>query len=257
MIIDFHTHVKISKKSTFMPDYFDTMIQEASESGLHALALTEHFNTIRFFDIYDYLDEHYSYQDGYYHVHDVRVFPGIEVDVKEGGHILLIADRKTIKWIRKQLDSHVEPEQFMPFDSLMDLIEGMDVLKIGAHPFRESTPLAKNITKQQMKKLDALDLNGKDLYAKGSESCKAELISYADEVNLPVVAGSDTHQFLQYGIVGNDFKKDCTNVEMLKASIKANAYELQIADDLFFRVKAAVLVKKYMKKAIIKEEVSI
>ena len=66
MIIDFHSHVKISKKSNFMPDYFREMIVEAKQNGLTALVLTEHFNTIRFFDIYSFLDKHYSYVDGYY-----------------------------------------------------------------------------------------------------------------------------------------------------------------------------------------------
>ena len=85
MIMDFHTHIKVSKRSPFMPSYFQEMIAEAKAAGLQAVALTEHFNTDRFMDVYNYLDEHYPYKHGYYEVDDFRVFPGMEIDVKEVG----------------------------------------------------------------------------------------------------------------------------------------------------------------------------
>ncbi len=88
-----------------MPAYFKEMMTEAKQNGLNALALTEHFNTTRFFDIYQFLDENYSYTQGYYDIQGLKLFPGVEVDVKEGGHILLIGDRTDIVTIRKELIS--------------------------------------------------------------------------------------------------------------------------------------------------------
>ncbi|WP_058308351.1 PHP domain-containing protein [Gracilibacillus massiliensis] len=250
MIIDFHSHVKISKKSMFMPAYFKEMMEEAKSNGLTALALTEHFNTTRFFDIYHFLDENYSYTEGFYNIEGLKLFPGIEVDVKEVGHILLIGDRKDVISIRKELEAHVPEENFIPFNELMDLADQYGVLKIGGHPYRQSTPLAENVSKDQLKRLDALDLNGKDLYAKGIDSCKKELEALADELELPIVGGSDTHQFLQYGSIVNQFEDECSTSDELKQLITNRKYQIQIAEQLPLKVKSATLVKKYMKKAL-------
>lgn len=249
MRIDFHSHVKISKKSMFMPEYFTEMIHEAGKSGLTALAMTEHFNTKRFMDIYDYVDRKYPYQNGYYLVDGVKVFPGVEVDVKEVGHILLIGDRADILEIRSALEPYIDPVDFIGFDQLMDLAEGYDILKIGAHPFREGTPLT-HLLPEQLRRLDAFDLNGKDLYAQGVEPYRALLIDFAENIGLPIVGGSDTHQFLQYGSVYNQFDQDCLTVTELKAAIVDGDYQVELADDLMIKVKAATLVKRYMKQLL-------
>ncbi|MGP4038445.1 PHP-associated domain-containing protein [Gracilibacillus sp. D59] len=248
MIIDFHSHVKISKKSRFMPDYFREMMYEAKQNGLTALALTEHFNTIRFFDIYAFLNEQYKYVDGFYDIDGLKLFPGVEVDVQEVGHILLIGDRKEVCSIREQLTDFKEEDRFIAFDLLMDLADQYSLIKIGAHPFRDSTPLARNVSKVQLQRLDALDLNGKDLYAKGVETCQQEVKELADEIGLPVVGGSDTHQFLQYGSIVNEFEYDCSNSNELMQAILQKKYQLKVSDQLALKVKSATIVKKYMKK---------
>lgn len=248
MIIDFHSHVKISKKSSFSPAYFKEMMEEAKGNGLTAIAMTEHFNTTRFFDVYDFLDENYRYRDHYYEVNGLRLFPGMEVDVKEGGHILLIADRKVIKEIRAQLEFHIEEQSFLTYDQFMRLVSSYNLLKIGAHPFRESTPLARNVSKESLLQLDAFDLNGKDLYAKGIEGCQQELQQLADELNMPVIGGSDTHQFLQYGSIVNKLDKECSTIDEMRAEIREGNFEIIIHPSLELKVKGASLVKKFMKK---------
>ncbi|RDW15552.1 PHP domain-containing protein [Oceanobacillus chungangensis] len=249
MKIDFHTHVKISKQSTFMPEYFKEMMKEAKASGLDALAMTEHFNTLRFNDIYEYLAKNYPYENGYYFVEGLKLFPGIEVDVKETGHILLIGGREAILNIRAALDNHTDKSNFIPFKDLLDLAEKEDVLKIGAHAFRESTPLHQHDPEQLMR-LDALDLNGKDLYAYGTDTYYQKLKSFADEHGLPIVAGSDTHQFLQYSSVYNDFMVDCQTAAELKSCIINGDYKLEVSPTLEIKVKSATLVKKLMKQLL-------
>ncbi|MDQ8737518.1 hypothetical protein [Paenibacillus sp. LHD-38] len=58
MNIDLHTHGKLSKKTHFSLEYFLSMVREAKENGLQAVALTEHFNTLNFTDMMDQLDYH-------------------------------------------------------------------------------------------------------------------------------------------------------------------------------------------------------
>lgn len=249
MKIDFHSHVKISKKSEFMPEYFQEMMKEAKLAGLTALCMTEHFNTRRFFDIYNYLDSNYLYENGYYNIDGFKLFPGIEVDVKEVGHILLVGDREDIRSIRTLLEPHTKEEKFVPFDQLMDLADSYNVLRIGAHAFRESTPLY-HLQEAQLLRLDALDLNGKDLYSQGVEAYEEKLVAFAQKLGLPYVGGSDTHQFLQYGCILNELEQECENVKDLKVCIVSRNYHVTISKDLPLKVKGATITKKWMKKAL-------
>lgn len=246
MKIDFHTHVKISKSSQFMVPYFEDMILEAKEAGLTAICMTEHFNTLRFFDIYDYLDSHYTYKHHYYNVQGLKVFTGMEVDVKEVGHILILGHRDDIVNMRKRLIPYEVKPNFIPFKELMDLADEFNTLRIGGHPLREGTPLTQH-DPEQLKRLDALDLNGRDLYAQGQELYIERLEEFANKLDLPIVGGSDTHQYMQYGVIVNESSVDCQTVDDLKQMIQEDKYEIHISDDLEVKVKAAQLVKKLIK----------
>ncbi|WP_303981699.1 PHP-associated domain-containing protein [Niallia circulans] len=252
MKIDFHSHVKISKKTDFMPAYFQEMMKEAKEAGLTAIAMTEHFNTRRFTDIYDFLDRHYSYVGDYYDIDGLKLFPGVEVDVKEIGHILLIGNRTDILSIRSLLENNTNEDSFLIFDQLLDIADHYDVLKIGAHAFRESTPLY-HLQEEQLKRLDALDLNGKDLFSQGQDAYREKLEHFAEKLGLPIVGGSDTHHFLQYGCIYNEIQNDCDDVKALKASIDMGKYKVHISENLNLKVRAATLTKKWMKKVVEKE----
>ena len=55
MKIDFHSHGKLAKKLPFSEVYTDWMFQEAKKAGLDAICLTEHFNTLQFDEMYQYV----------------------------------------------------------------------------------------------------------------------------------------------------------------------------------------------------------
>lgn len=248
MHIDFHSHVKISKKSAFHPDYFEQMIEEAKLNGLDAICLTEHFNTIRFFDVYDYLDAHYPYIDDYYEVNGFKVFPGMEVDVKEGGHTLVIGQRQSIRTIREQLEPYTTKGHFLSIDQLNEWVKANNCLFIGAHFYRESTPLI-HLTDQQLQYFDALDLNGKDLFSYDMASYQAKLTDVAHRLNLPIVGGSDTHHFLQYGVIYNTLH-DVVTIEQLKDAVINHQVKVVIDPNLPVRVKGATVAKKYLKRLV-------
>lgn len=249
MKIDFHTHVKISKTSQFMPQYFEDMILEAKETELTAICMTEHFNTKRFFDIYDYLDAHYDYENHYYKVHGLKIFTGMEVDVEEVGHILILAHRDDIVEMRETLVPYEVKPNFIPFKELMDLADQYNTLRIGGHPLREGTPLTQH-DPEQLKRLDALDLNGRDLYAQGEHPYIKRLEKFAGDLGLPIVGGSDTHQYLQYGVVTNESDRNCETVDDLKQMIADDDYTVHISEDLQIKVKSARLVKKLIKSTL-------
>ena len=249
MKIDLHTHAKLSKASDFSKVYYEEMIREALDNGLDALALTEHFNTRHFEEVYQRLDRMFPYNGEYYDADGLKIFPGMEVDIRETGHILLIGRKEYILETRRQLDGYTEKGSFIPFDDLMDLAEAFPPLKIGAHPFRESTPLH-HLTRSQLSRLDAFDLNAKDMYQYGGRSQSRSGSTFRADLGKPVTAGSDTHQCLQFGSVYNESQMPCESADELKSAIMQGAYQLHVSDSLPIKVKASVMLKKLMKEII-------
>lgn len=249
MNIDFHTHGKLSKKVNFSMEYFLEMVKEAKRIGLNAIALTEHFNTHRFCDVYDTLDKEFPYLHGYYDVNGLKVFPGIEVDIKETGHILFVGERKDILELSNKLKFHTEKNNFIEFKELLKITTEYNFLKIGAHPFRESTPLH-HIETDLLRKLDAFDLNGKDLNEQGITVNSEKVYAFADMLGLPVIGGSDTHQYQQYGCIVNNLDVDCNTVDEIKQLISEGRYQIDISPDLKIKVEAAIKMKKLLKERL-------
>ncbi|WP_018751833.1 PHP domain-containing protein [Paenibacillus sanguinis] len=249
MKIDLHTHAKLSKATDFSPAYYEEMIAEAIANGLDALALTEHFNTRRFYDVYDHLDRLYPFNGEYYQAGKLRIFPGMEVDIHENGHILIIGRKEHVLSVREALEDYTKKGNFIPFDDLMTLAERYPLLKIGAHPFRKSTPLH-HLSREQLERLDAFDLNAKDMYEYGNEVNQANVEQLAAELGKPVTAGSDTHQCLQYGSIYNELAHACETVAELKQAILSRLHTVHVSDSLTLRVKASVMLKKLLKRLV-------
>ena len=67
-------------------------------------------------------------------------------------------------------------------------------------------------------------------------------------LDIPVVAGSDTHQAVQYGCIRTDFTKETNRVADLYEEMKAGRYSIKISDYAGFQVKTAGLLKKALKE---------
>ena len=252
MNMDFHTHVKLAKRVSFDPDYFYEIVLNAKEAGLDAIAMTEHFNTSNYYAIYDELDKRYDYMHNYYFVEGIKVFTGMEIDVQEIGHILFIGHKDDILQTRDLLESHTKEGTFIPFDQLLDIGERFEFLKIGAHPLRTSTPLTQHST-EQLRRLDAFDLNGKDLFEHGVTQMEREVLAFADSIGLPVVCGSDSHHPIHLGSVRNTFSHSSDTAIDLKREIEAGSYTRVISPVLRTKIGAAKIVKKIMKEELIKK----
>ncbi|GAB2545707.1 PHP domain-containing protein [Gracilibacillus alcaliphilus] len=248
MKMDFHTHANLTKNVDFKVEEFIDKINEARESGLDAIALTEHFNTKNFKDIYKQLHAHFPYKGDYYDVDGFKVFTGIEIDIKEVGHILLVGNRRDILKVYDVLIPHLPDDNHISFKKLLDVVSKLELLKIGAHPFRSKTPLH-HIDFNLLKQLDALDLNATDIYRQGI-TVRDEVEELAGNLDLPVIAGSDTHHHLQYGSVYNILFEEPSTVHEIKLMINAGSYEVKISPCLKEKVKAARLIKKVLKKQL-------
>lgn len=247
MNIDLHTHGKLSKKSSFSEAYFREMVQEAVANGLQAIALTEHFNTLHFFGMYETLDRMYPYNGHYYEADGLKIFPGMEVDIAETGHILLVGLKEDILGVRSGLADYTKEGQFIPFRELLDRADAKGLWKIGAHPFRSSTPLH-HLDPQLLMRLDAFDFNAKDIYMQGAEAYHALITPFAKDLGVPVIAGSDSHQCLQYGSVVNKLEQSCSTVEELREAVRLGRYTIEISPCLHTKVKGSIMMKKLLKQ---------
>jgi PHP family Zn ribbon phosphoesterase len=249
MKIDFHSHVKLSKKTAFDIDNFKELIKEAREEGLTAIAITEHFNTSNFPVVYDTLDQYYEYTNDYYNVDGFKAFTGMEVDVAEEAHILVIGNLKDIRILREALNGYDTKGNFIALEKLFELCRPYDMLIIGSHPFREDHPLYK-AAPELLNKFHGFDLNGKDLYVYGIEEMTSMVKALGEKHKVPVVAGSDTHQYLQIGSVMTVFEKECNTVKEIKEEIAAERYSLFISPNLRIKIKAATMIKSLLKKQL-------
>ena len=247
MRLDFHTHGKLAKKLPFSTAYTDWLFGEARQAGLDALCLTEHFNTLQFADVYGYIasvsrriGDTLELENG------LRVFPGMETDVAEGGHILSIGPLEAILELNRRLEPHKEKGDFLPFSRLMELFGQYPVLVGCGHPFRAGGHVPE-LPEEQLHRLKFLDLNGKDL-ALDRERTERLTHDLGKKLGIPVVSGSDTHQAVQYGCISTVLEQDCTTFDEIFSQVRAGAYRIEVAQQAAFQVQTASLLKRALKE---------
>jgi histidinol phosphatase-like PHP family hydrolase len=246
MLIDFHTHGKLAKHLPFSAKYMRWLFAEARHSGLDALCLTEHFNTLGFEELYRYIAETFPKEGDSFLCDGLRVFPGMEVDIHEGGHTLLVGTMADILSLHTRLLPCMEKGGFLPFKDLLSLVEEYPVIFGAAHPFRAGSNIPA-LPPDLLVRFHFLDLNGKDII-EGCDTAKSQVCSLASVLGLPVVAGSDTHHPFQYGSICNNFQKECVTVNALGDTLREGSYACRISPHAAFQVKAAGLLKRALKE---------
>ena len=247
MKLDFHTHGKLAKRLPFSTQYTDWLFEEARNAGLDAICLTEHFNTLQFDELYGYLLETSRREgDTLLLPNGLHIFPGMETDIAEGGHVLSLGTAETILELNRRLAPHKQPGHFLPFERLMDLFQEYDILVGAAHPYREGGHIPE-LPLEQLKRFDFLDLNGKDV---AEDRQRAETLTHAlgERLGKPVVSGSDTHQAVQYGCICTDFSAGITTFSELRRQMLAGAYRITVSERAAFQVKTAGVLKRALKE---------
>lgn len=247
MKIDFHTHGKLAKKLPFSREYTDWLFREAKRAGLDALCLTEHFNTFGFSELYRYISgqcdrdgDSLVTEDGF------RIFPGMETDILEGGHTLVIGPVECILEMNRRLEPHKEKDRFLPFAHLAEMVGEYPVIFGAGHPYRAGGRIPE-LPADVLKRFFFLDVNGKDL-ARDREGTMCQMKALSERLHKPLVAGSDTHQSFQYGCVYNEFERTVNTVQDLSEEIAAGAYRIELSGMLDFKVETAGILKRALKE---------
>lgn len=246
MRIDLHTHCKWSKHSELSPQYLKDMLTHASRH-LDVMALTEHFDTLQFERIYDELEQLADYENGHFTYKGLVILPGIEVDVAEGGHIIVIGELAVIRKLSRTLNQHREPSRFITLEQLLSTTRSLNCVCIGAHPFREENRLS-HVAYELLRQLDGIDLNGRDLYKYGLDM-ERRLKILAQQLELPIIAGSDTHHYEQYGSVVSETEGTVRNTAELRQLLQTGSWCNRIAEDYAAKVQRAEQQQKLIKQA--------
>ncbi len=252
MKLDFHVHGLLSKKSDFNEELFLKGIEYAKEQGLNGFVLCEHFNAKDIKSIYKYLEDNYKYVGDKYIVNDFSVFLGMEVDIKNGGHVIVSGNREDILNLRCFLNDYRIKPNFIEFEKLIEFSEKHNCLIIGSHPYRDSHKLYLQ-PKDFLKRLDALDLNATDIFTKGLECTREKVEGLSNELDIPYVTGSDSHYPMQLGSVSTEFNKEYTRVSEIKNAIKNKEYKINISKAIDIKVFSAKVSKAYIKGKMICE----
>ena len=246
MKLDFHVHGLLTKKSEFDESLFLQGIEIAKEQGLDGYILCEHFNAKHIYQIQEYLEKNYLYKGDKYIVNDFSIFLGMEVDVKNGGHVIVSGNRNDILKIREKLEAYTVKTNFIDFEELIKLGEKHNCLMIGSHPYRESHKLYLQ-PKELLKRLHGLDLNGTDIDSKGLEVAEKEVSMLSKEIDVAYVTGSDSHYPIQLGCVRTVFYDEFSTVGEIISAIKNKAFNIEISRALELKVYSAKITKKYIK----------
>ena len=247
MKIDFHTHGKLAKKLPFSKEYTDWLFREAQKSGLDALCLTEHFNTLGFQEVYRYISGRCTREgDSLVTESGFRIFPGMETDIAEGGHTLIIGPMECILEMNQRLEPNKEKGKFLPFEELAQMVEEYPVIFGAGHPYRDGGHIPE-LPREMLERFFFLDVNGKDL-ARDCDGTWEKMRALSRKLDRPLVAGSDTHQSFQYGCVWNEFSRTVDTVGDLAAEIRKGAYEIRMSDSLAFKVESAGILKRALKE---------
>lgn len=246
MNLDIHTHGKLAKKLPFSQEYTKWLFQQAKNSNLDAICLTEHFNTLEFDSLYNFIS-HICKKDNDTFIYDnLKIFCGMEIDIKESGHILAISDIETILKLNKKLKPNMNKDNFLTFENLISLLKSYNIIIGAAHPYRKGSNIP-SLPLKLLNQLDFIDLNGKDI-ALNKDYTINKTKELSEKLNINYIAGSDTHQATQYGCIYNSIFDDINTIEQLKYSIKNNKYSINISESIDIQVESATLLKKCLKK---------
>lgn len=176
----------------------------------------------------------------------LAMFPGMEIDIKEKGHILVLGSIEEILELNQELSPNKKVSDFLPFSDLLKILKNYNLILGAAHPFRPGGNIP-NLKENEIKEFDFLDLNGKDM-ANNKDYAINNTRKLSNTYNIPLVAGSDTHQALQYGCTWTNFEEDINTFSKLKREIKLENYKIQVSQSINSQVKSAGLLKKALKE---------
>ncbi len=193
--IDMHCHTKFSHDNFFEPE---DLIKKAIEVGLDGICITEHFSI----DASSFV-ESIQIPEGF------LVFRGAEVSTNLG-HLLIFGledDRWNI-WNRNL---------FLNFFEVVEEVHRLGGICIPSHPFRGIESIGDFLFKEEIiEVIDGIEVfNGRT-----DELSNKKAFEFAKKMDLPMIAGSDSHSEEEVGKAYTIFEQKISTIEDLIFAIK-------------------------------------
>ena len=238
--IDTHSHPNISKHYAFDPQALVRMVARGQRVGLDALAVTEHLHARTYWRVYDHIERTYPRVGGLYRAGDLSLITGGEVNIREGAHVIVLGDLDEIRRLDRAFPDRLSRGYEPALREFLDVTDDFDLLRIGAHMFRRSKELGK-FPASDLRRLHALEVNGKDY---GLETM---LLAQARALDLPIVAGSDAHHWLQIGVRHTLIHVEELTIHSIMKGVKEGLTGFGVAPYTPLRVRAAKSLKTITK----------
>src|SRR5262249_14124305 len=171
---------------------------------------------------------------------DVALIPGAEVNIREGAHVIVLGEVAELRRLDASFPERLSDRYEPTLREFLDVTDDFDVARIGAHMFRSGKELGK-FAAADLRRLHALEVNGKDF---GTE---VMLLAQARALNLPIVAGSDAHHWLQTGVRHTLLHTEEISVHGVIKTIREGLTGFATSPYTPLRVKAAKSLKRATK----------
>lgn len=196
MIIDLHTHTcRYSPCSRFTPH---SQVEAAIESGLDGIVITEHGVIWSEDEVAELRKEFPNF----------TILRGVEITVASGDDFLVYGV--------------LEPELFyqrMPARELLDKAAEKGGFVALAHAYRYSDDVAPEVYDGL---LDAVEVMSSNIRRYSRDRIR----QLANELQVPVIAGSDGHAPATIGMFATNFEADITNERELVEALRSRQYTL-------------------------------
>ena len=244
MKIDTHTHVLLTKSSSFEFDDVKLHFDIARAHGLDVVFLTEHLDATHFTSLYSGIFDrnHLRGQfldDGIIKLtNGLIVVSGTEVPLNGGGEVGLCTKMSVIHSLQKK-------NGFYSLESLITFLNGTGekYSLIGnhlCHPKKWIENIEKHIDS-----IDAIEVLSK------YKHLRKEYKDLAESLGKPLVSGSDSHTWVQFGLSYTDVNINIFSISAFKQAMMESKFNVYMSENTDVMINVAELVRAHFKLKLI------
>lgn len=213
ILAELHCHTQFFGWQHFSRRRLDSFLSRARRLGVKILAFTEHANIKSYWKLFAFLEDSAWQWEG------AVILTGAEITVQEGGDILVYGSPAAFKELPDRLGGWPAGRVRPPLERLLEAVETLDLMRVGAHPLRPRQSLF-HIPRELLRRLDALEINAREA------GRNQQVTALAAELNLPLVAGSDAHFSWHLGRVLNRLPGWVKDIPTLRQAVKNGQAEI-------------------------------
>lgn len=247
MRIDTHTHVLLTKTSSFEWEDIILHFEVARAHELDVVCLTEHLDAKEFDRLYSgiFIENRLGAKvidDGIIQLSNgLIVASGTEVPLKGGGEVGLCTTMNLLNSLEKQ-------NGYYDLGSLLSYLNNIDApySLIGNHLCNPKKWI-KDIEKYK-DSIDAIEILSKYKHLKNEYKNLSKLL------NKPLVSGSDSHTWVQFGLSYTDVEIEKFSILDFKKAIRNRDFKVYMDENTEKMIKVSELFRENLKSKINERE---